>query len=147
MPNLASEMKRLRRSNLDKVKRTEHLFLPDDGLHVVIDPQNWWRKPFRLSQPLEYSNRLLANIIIPAGFECDAASIPSWLRWLPGMSRIAKHARAAVVHDWLYARPNGYDRRIVDAIFLSIMKHDGVNVIVRTAMYVAVRLCGGKHWR
>ena len=94
-------------------------------------------------------------VFVEAGFETDFASVPR-LFWtlLPACG---PHNRAAVVHDWLYAR-----RRIEtvegkirkphrnegDWIFLEALQDCGVGWVKRNAMWLAVRSPAGAWvWR
>lgn len=81
--------------------------------------------------------------LVPAGFETDFASIPR-IFWniLPP---IGSYAQAAVVHDYLY-QTRKISRKEADLTFLLLMKSDGVNFLIRTIMYWAVRLFGGSHY-
>lgn len=104
----------------------------------------------KLLEPLEY--RVGADdspelIVVPAGFETDFASVP-WGLWnlFPPLGR---WARAAIVHDWLYAtggEGGRYSRKQADRIFKEAMKVVGVAGWQREAMYQAVRLGGGCGW-
>lgn len=98
------------------------------------------------------------EIRVPVGFETDWASIP-WGLWNfePPFGRSAK---AAVVHDFLYAtkgtgvwgpnryieRAEPYTRAEADDIFRQAMGVLGVPLIKRRLMWSAVRLGGWKGW-
>lgn len=77
-----------------------------------------------------------ADILVPAGFVSDLASVPWFFRRLIGQR--GRFNRAALIHDWLYFTGR-FDRETADKIFLKIMKEDGVCGWKRTAMYAAVR--------
>jgi hypothetical protein len=81
---------------------------------------------------------------IPDGFQTDLASIPRWLLLL--FSPTGRHQSAALVHDRLY-RTQILPRVVADAIFLSLLKYDGVPAWKAYAMYLAVRLFGWTAWR
>jgi len=92
---------------------------------------------------------------VAAGFETDLASVPR-LFWtlLPACG---PHNRAAVVHDWLYARRRIETvdgkirkprRKECDWIFLEALKDCGVGWVKRNAMWLAVRSPAGAWvWR
>lgn len=86
-------------------------------------------------------------VAVPAGFITDYASVPACLRWL--MSQTGKHGKAAVVHDYLYhlAQMGKFDRRLADAIFISLMRELRVPLWRRWGAYIAVRVFGGVHMR
>ena len=92
---------------------------------------------------------------VAAGFETDLASVPR-LFWtlLPACG---PHNRAAVVHDWLYARRRIETvdgkirkprRKECDWIFLAALQDCGVGWVKRNAMWLAVRSPAGAWvWR
>jgi hypothetical protein len=49
------------------------------------------------------------------------------------------------VHDALYMSES-LDRKTCDDIFLDLMRQDGVSLVKRTLMYLAVRSFGGALW-
>lgn len=106
---------------------------PDD------DGKNW-----RLVEPFEYESSI-GTISVPAGFKTDFASIPqAFWNILPPWG---KYGKAAVVHDYLYRTPGAASKPIADAIFLEAMKALHVSWLVRYAMFVAVRCCGGGSYK
>ena len=97
---------------------------------------------------------------IPVGFKTDFASVPRLFRSI--VSKIGKHAEAAVIHDWMYvavkrkAHLDGkgitvsgevaewrFERRYADDVFRAAMKEAGVGWLKRQAMWSAVRIGGG----
>lgn len=89
-------------------------------------------------------------VVVAGGFETDFASVPR-LFWtlLPASG---PHNRAAVVHDWLYARrrietAEGRTRkplrRECDWIFLEALADCGIGWLVRNVMWLAVRSPAG----
>ena len=108
-------------------------------------------KRFRLFKQFTYHNEKSGvNIIVPAGFETDFASIPRFARIL--IPKLGRWNKAAVLHDWLYSKsayqyPNIVPRKLPDLIFLDGMKDLGVVKWKRTLMYWAVRLFGWMSWR
>ena len=122
----------------------DQLMLQDiDGYRMLI------AAPFRYV----LDNGDIVNVA--AGFETDLASVPR-LFWtlLPACG---PHNRAAVVHDWLYARRRieTVDGKIrkprrneCDWIFLVALKDCGVGWVKRNAMWLAVRSPAGAWvWR
>jgi hypothetical protein len=81
---------------------------------------------------------------VPAGFVTDLASIPRVL-WslLPPHGRYAK---AAIIHDWLYATGIG-GREYADDVFLEAMEVLGVSPWKRKTMYWAVRAFGASRYK
>ena len=82
---------------------------------------------------------------VPIGFITDLASIPRLFRSI--ISKIGRHLRAAVVHDWLYVeQPDGISRADADGVFRRIMREDEVGWFERWAMWSAVRSFGWIYW-
>ncbi len=82
---------------------------------------------------------LLWTVVVPAGFVTDFASIPRALWWLYPPD--GPWAEAAVVHDFLYSRPE-VSRFLADALFWRMMRMSRVPWFRATVMYWAVRLFG-----
>jgi hypothetical protein len=89
-------------------------------------------------------------VTVAAGFVTDFATVPR-LFWtlLPASG---KYNRAAVIHDWLYARrrietadggTRKPDRSECDWIFLEALQDCGISWLRRNLMYVAVRSPAG----
>jgi hypothetical protein len=78
-------------------------------------------------------------ICVPAGTVTDLASVPRvlWAIFPPH----GKYAKAAIVHDYLYAQAIG-TKAEADSIFNEAMAVLGVPKWRRRAMYAAVRLFG-----
>jgi hypothetical protein len=51
-------------------------------------------------EPFRFTSETGIVVDVPVGFECDLASVPSWLRSL--VSKIGYWSQPAVVHDLLY---------------------------------------------
>jgi hypothetical protein len=77
------------------------------GLHVVITPITF-----------RYGTYVL---VIPAGFCFDGATIPWFIRWLPGFAKHDWHFLATLPHDYICVHPEILPRPIGDAIFISVM--------------------------
>lgn len=85
------------------------------------------------------------DITIVAGFITDGASIPESLQFL-FPDRTKKPKLPAIIHDYLYA-VHLVDKAEADLIFLELLKRDGVSLIKRWAMYLAVVIFGYHAWR
>lgn len=80
---------------------------------------------------------------VPARFITDLASIPGLFQ--PAIDRNGKSRRPAVLHDWLYCLHAG-TRAEADALFLEALQAEGVGLIVRRTMWIAVRAWGWRYW-
>lgn len=85
------------------------------------------------------------RIFVPEGYVTDFASIPGILRGF--VSPFGRHAKAAVLHDWLYAVGQPKRRRFADILFRKAMKELGVPFFSRATMFLAVRLFGGSAYK
>jgi len=82
------------------------------------------------------------DIELPGCFRTDFASIPSWARAI--FPPFGRHAKAAVLHDWLYAIGEPGRKDIADRVFKHAMTELSVPAWRIFVMYWAVRLGGGK---
>lgn len=92
-----------------------------------------------LAHPFSYTHaKLNKTITADAFFETDFASVPTFARGL--ITPVGRHAKAAVLHDWLYAdgAPGGRDH--ADRVFCMALAELGVPAVVRLVMYLSVRL-------
>jgi hypothetical protein len=98
---------------------------------------------FALLSPIAFEVGVVSGIV-EARFRTDAASIPWWGRW--AVDKWGKHARACIVHDWLYTKhPNNIDRKTADWVLRVLLRSAcGVGVIKAWLLWACVRL-GGKH--
>lgn len=80
---------------------------------------------------------------VPSRFITDLASIPRIAR--PAIDRNGKSRRPAVLHDWLYCL-HADTRAEADALFLEALQAEGVGLIIRRAMWLAVRAGGWVYW-
>jgi uncharacterized protein YjaZ len=98
----------------------------------------------RLAMPLHYySKRLEMIITVPTGFETDYASIPRFFQLF--ISKLGRHRKAAVVHDYLYSYNNRYKyltRAQCDFVFLDGMIEEGVPRWKAYSMFNTVRIFG-----
>ena len=114
---------------------------------LIVEVGQRFKRPFRIVNAFHYeigskgSGRIIE---VAAGFETDGASVPR-VFW-PVIDRLGRHAKAAVLHDWLYAE-KPFSRREADAVFLEAM--DVLDVVWwrRYTMWAAVRLFGWRAWR
>lgn len=81
------------------------------------------------------------RITVPKQFWTDFASIPAWARGV--VSPFGRHAKAAVIHDWLYAVGEPGQKDVADRVFAHAMVELEVAAWVRELMHSAVSLGGG----
>ena len=91
---------------------------------------------FRTTRQIVYPICQNCNIVVPAGFPTDLASIPKGLRWL--VPKFGPWDEAAVLHDYLCVT-NRCSRFITDAFFREAMAVLEVPVWRRVTMYYACR--------
>ena len=111
---------------------------------LLDDPDGYILK---LTKALAVSELGLTCTLVK-GFKSDGASVPTvgWsvIRLYPTHPKLI---RGAVAHDFLYllvaARLIG--RELADAVFLEIIKEDGLDFFRRQVVYRAVRISGGAH--
>lgn len=85
------------------------------------------------------------NILtVPKGFITDGASIPQ-IFWNLGLSPWGDYAKAAVLHDWLYAKQE-FTRLETDNVFLEAMLALKVNGFKANLMYKMVRWFAWSAW-
>ncbi len=83
-----------------------------------------------------------ATIVVPEGFITDFASIPKAVRF--AYPPFGRHAKAAVLHDWLYAVGEPGRKKYADRIFFDAMTELEVDDAKRDVMFEAVSLFGHK---
>ena len=81
-----------------------------------------------------------AEIIVPDGYVTDFASIPALARAV--FPPFGRHAKAAVLHDWLYLVGEERKRDYADRVFIDAMAELGVSWTRRSFMYRSVRMAG-----
>lgn len=86
-----------------------------------------------------------ARMEVPAGYITDFASIPAPVRGV--FPPFGRHAKAAVLHDWLYLIGEPGQKPFADRVFLDAMEELGVSWARRNAMYKAVQIGGGGGYR
>lgn len=104
---------------------------------------------------LDYTTHDGKYIYVPAKTSTDFASVPRFFWWL--FPPTGTYARAAVIHDYLYAFPYAQEltsnndseplfvtlsRKQVDNIFLEAMHTNGTRLLTRYTIYYAVRAFG-----
>jgi hypothetical protein len=88
------------------------------------------------------SSREPEAIEVHGGFLTDLASVPRFL-W-PVFPPWERYGPAAVLHDYLYWRPEAeWSRRDADRVFRDVMRLLGVRGFERVPIYLAVRWFGG----
>ena len=119
---------------------------------IIQRPQLEWiggRDPWMLVTPMiMYSDVIGDELIVPAGFSCDLASVPR----VPFV--YARYGNTAVlpaiVHDYMYScMKDKYTRRQADLLFYELMSllNDPKRATQRWVMYKAVRGAGWLPWR
>lgn len=120
----------------------------------LFTPYTYYRDPVYRSDgtikpPEEYSERekrlfTSGDIVVPAGFITDLASIPSifWSMFPPH----DEYAKAAILHDYLY-ETGMVTREEADYIFYEAMGVLDVSKWKRQIIYRAVRLFGGSSYK
>ena len=84
---------------------------------------------------------------VPAGFECDSASVPRMVWTISGLTPDGLIRAAAVTHDYLYDKLGqigdlDLTREEADRIFLDLMLAAGMNSTRAKLAYKAVRWFG-----
>lgn len=84
---------------------------------------------------------------IPAGFECDGASVPRCL-WGSVSPQISPETLAgAIAHDYIYrVQPEGWTRYAADCMFRDMIREDGFSWWKTQKAYYGVRWFGGMAW-
>lgn len=101
-------------------------------------------RAFVLVEPMAYMiGETQIEVLVPAGFVTDYASIPEGLWSL--YSPHDQYSRAAVIHDFLYWSQK-CTRLQADNIFLIAMKESNVPNKVSEAVHFFVRRAGGRYW-
>lgn len=102
-------------------------------------------------EPVTYTTHDgIYKVRVPAKFHTDFASVPRAFWWM--FPPTGTYARAAVVHDFLYAHKFAFHtidqdtanltRKQCDDIFLEAMTANGTKLIPRYLIYWAVRAFG-----
>ena len=110
----------------------------------ILNERSEGRQMVQLLAPFDfYTDRFGRRefISVPADFKSDFASVP-WGLWNI-VSPFGRHAKAAVLHDWLCV-VRVYDSRIAHELFLEGMEVLGVKPWKRRLMFLAVKYAGPK---
>lgn len=108
-----------------------HLVCEFDGTDALDAPLVYW------------SDLLQVEIVVPAGFVTDYASVP---RVVGAYLLVGgKGKRASVVHDWLYSCAT-YAREICDQVFKEALAATGYSALTISLMYAGVRMGGAGHF-
>ena len=113
-------------------------------LYVELKPERD-DKIWVVTRPLIYNSELLNDqIIVPAGFETDLASVPRipFVFWFWG----GRAHREAILHDALYRAdfPIEVSFSMANSVFLEAMKARGKPWNMRYPMYAGVSI--GGYW-
>lgn len=95
--------------------------------------------------PLHYQSDEYGDLIVPAGFVTDFASVPR----VPLVFDLLgdRGNLAATLHDWLYTAPHPIDNREkADLILFEALMAQGVSHFEAQALYEGVRLAGVSYW-
>lgn len=105
-------------------------------------------KSFRLLEPITFTTKWGCEIVVPADYITDCASVPRALWGI--FPPLGRYQKAAIIHDWLYdthhANIHDLTRAQCDEIFLEVMRATDVGWRTRYTMYYAVRVAGGGIW-
>ncbi len=87
------------------------------------------------------------EVVAPIGFIHNGPSIPDRLRGIVFYTH--RLLRPSIVHDYLYTygHKTGWTRKEADRLFLESLKVEGVGLIRRRVMWLAVRAAGSRAWR
>ena len=83
------------------------------------------------------------DVIVPSGFVNDLASLPWFSRTF--LSKLGKHQRCAVLHDWLY-RNRIHGKMWADKQFNLAMKQDNVPAWRRRTIMIGLKAGGFISW-
>jgi hypothetical protein len=102
------------------------------------------KREYRLLEDVVVST-LGYRITVKQGLVFDGASIPKVFWNIIGSPFTGAYTLPALVHDCLYMS-EAVERKTADAIFLDLMKQQGVSWLKRNIMYRAVRVGGMFVW-
>ena len=81
------------------------------------------------------------SITIPKGFESDGGTIPRVFGYFSDLA-----FRGYFIHDYIYTTYD-YSRKEADLMLKSCLEYEGVSLVDRSLIYLAVRLFGEKHYK
>lgn len=115
-------------------------FLTRLSVDLISEGDNLWI----LDKDLDFLSDLVGPVKVLKNFITDFASVPRIPFVYLATGDIAREA--AVVHDWLYSQAD-HPREICDKVFLEAMEVTGIPSWKRKAMYWAVRMFAGRHYK
>lgn len=112
------------------------------------------RQLYALLEDFRYVSDVFGEIVVPAGFVTDFASIPAGALWYVDDDSPAI-LFGSVVHDYLYTRCGdlglgsrvSFNRQQADAVLREAMLACGARPAQALVVYLAVRAGGGSHWK
>lgn len=111
----------------------------------IDDTASEYRGLWKLVEPLVYKSDLLAEaVIVPRGFVTDLESCPRLPVVFAAFGAMAD--RAAVVHDYLYTRPDLCARATADAVLKEACRVSGLPGWRAFGIWLGVRIGGGGHY-
>jgi len=120
-------------------------FITDLHAELIDDIDNDYRGQWRLLQPLVYESDVAGiTVAAPAGFITDFESCPRLplVFWMFGE---LVH-EAAVIHDYLYTRPDLCSRETADAVLKEACLLSGLPAWRAWGIWAGVRLGGERHY-
>lgn len=96
---------------------------------------------FHLREPLRFWDGYHVWTV-PAGFQCDLASIPWWARWIANWEAW----RPGVLHDYLVREVPQVSRLEADALFAIALGSENLPFWRQVLMYGAVRTHAAWRW-
>lgn len=112
----------------------------DDKIQVAhIPPEKWWKSAkWRLLKEYKSAN---GNVIVPAGFVTDGASIPWGVQWR--FSPVGPYFGAAIVHDYVLTHGGGWSKANTEfreeMLALEVSSFDRVVIMRSVYAYAWVR--------
>lgn len=112
------------------------------------------RQLYQLAKEFRYVSPVYGEIVVPADFVTDFASIPGPALWYIDDDSPAI-LFASVVHDYIYTRRGdlglgsrvAFNRQQADEILREAMVASGARKAQAWVVYLAVRAGGGSHWK
>lgn len=116
--------------------------------YTVVERSRFLKRPLRVrleeNLVIHYRGE---ELIVPAGFETDGASIPWWLWWLCGNPFKFPRVIAAVAHDYIYSgKAPGWTRAEADDFYRDLQIGLKVSRFFASIEWAAVRKFGRSHW-
>lgn len=97
---------------------------------------------FTLLSPIVYE-----DLVIPAGFESDGASVPRFFWRCVFPPNDTRALRAAFIHDYVYRiHPKGWSKKKADKTFYKLLRENGIGYCSAKLAYLGVRGFGFPSW-